>query len=445
MMSMRRFLFVSIALLVAAMTLVATAATYLQAYHEVDELFDAQLVQNARLIALLSSDNDYALDPAVMHATGPGHSYERYVAVQRWSNDGTLVLASDSVPEIPLSEFNGGLTRNQIGNKDWHVFTQQLPNGDWLMVAESGRARAELVEGAALAVVVPFLIAIPVVLLLVTIAIRRGLRPLSQLAAAVRLRDHRNLHALNTPAAQVRELAPMELALNELLAQLQDVLAREQRFTADAAHELRTLLTVLKLHADNARSLADPVEVRASLDNLQVGVTRATRMVAQLLSLARIDPQGVESLQKRTAVLPVLRQSMADLTPMAETRGQTLELADQAASAEVNVRAEALDILLRNLIENALRYSPDKGRVDVDVTLHDSWVVISIEDDGEGVPEELSQRVTERFFRGHQDGYGAGLGLSIVSRILQLVGGSIRFVPRTSAGRACVRVNLPSR
>lgn len=447
MISLRRFLFVSIALLVLAMTLVATLATYYQASHEVEELFDAQLVQNARLIALLSSSNDYQIDPAVMHPTGPGHSYERDVAVQRWSESGELLLASDSVPEMPLSAFAGGLSRSRIGDKDWHVFTQRLPDGEWLMVAESGRARADLVQGAALAVIAPFLVTIPLVLVLVTAAIGRGLRPLSALVSAVRARDHSNLHSLNTPAARVRELAPLESALNDLLAQLQDALLREKRFTADAAHELRTLLTVLKLHADNARTLADPAEVQASLEKLQAGVARATRMVAQLLALARIDPLQAGDAQGRTLVLPVLRQSLADLMPLAEARHQQLELCDQVAgdqAAKVTVRlhAEALDILVRNLVENALRYSPQGGAVQVTVKVDAGWVQIVVEDDGDGVPLALAARVTERFFRGHQDGYGAGLGLSIVSRIVQLGGGSLQFLPRSASARARVEANL---
>ena len=443
MISIQRFLFLSVALLILVASVLVSVMTYSQAYHEVDELFDAQLVQNARLIALLSSDEDGEVDPAIMHAGGISHHFEHYVAVQRWSADGNLILASESVPETPLAAFKSGLSTNTIGGGEWHVFTQQLPSGEWLMVAQSGRARSELVEGAALAVISPFLIAIPVVLLLVIVAIRRGLRPLSALMTAVRARDPANLHALDTAASQVRELAPLEHAINQLLAQLQEALAREQRFTADAAHELRTLLTVLKLHADNARNLKDPREVQVSLTQLQAGVDRATRMVAQLLALARIDPQERGALLRETPVLPAVREVLADLTPLAETRQQVLQLEEAAQAVSVKLRVEALDILTRNLVENALRYSPSGGSVRVNVRSIGNQVAIEVIDEGEGVGAELAGRVTERFFRGQPDGGGAGLGLSIVSRILQLSGGELSFRARSASHPACVTVLLP--
>lgn len=443
MISIRRFLLVAIASVVIGTTVIVTLATYFRAYHEVDELFDAQLVQNARLIALLSSDKNYQLDPTVMHKSGPGHAYERYIAVQRWSNDGQLLLASESVPEKPLAAFEPGLSRTRIDDAQWHVFTQQLPNTEWLMVAEAGRARADLVRGSALAVVAPFLIAIPVLLLLVAAAIRRGLQPLSVLLASVRERDHHNLQPLDTAARNVRELAPLEMAINSLMMQLQDALSREQRFTADAAHELRTLLTVLKLHADNARTLKDPEEVRLSLLQLQAGVDRATRMVAQLLALARIDPQSHDALLQTTSVLPVVRQVLADLMPLAGKRAQSVLLDEAADTANVALRSEALDILLRNLVENALRYSPSGSEVQVAVSRHAQSVDITVQDEGEGISAELSERVQERFFRGHHDSQGAGLGLSIVSRILQLAGGSLSFSPKAEGQSAHVVVTLP--
>lgn len=443
MISIRRFLLVAIAVVMAGTSAAVSVVTYVEAYHEVDELFDGHLAQQGRILALLAESSAGQLDPAILHASSPGHDYERYVAIQRWSAEGSLLLASASVPEVPLANFAAGLSRTDINGDRWHVFTQRLSNGDWLMVAEGARAREELVHGAALAVVTPFLVAVPLALLLMTLVIRAGLRPLSSLQRAVRSRDSSNLQPLQTSASNVAELAPLERAINGLMEQVMAALAREQRFTADAAHELRTLLTVLKLHAHNAANLKSREDIEASLAQLQAGVDRATRMVSQLLSLARLDPQDAGALKQEAVLLPVVRQVLADLTPMAERRRQNLECEGVAPSLSVLLRREALDILLRNLVENALRYSPAGTDVSVSAMTVGDRVQITVEDEGEGVSAEQAERVLERFYRGHQDGQGAGLGLSIVSRILTLAGGDLLFMPRDSSQKARVVVTLP--
>lgn len=443
MMSIRRFLLASIAVVMVGTSIIVSVVTYVEAYHEVDELFDGHLAQQGRILALLAESSAGVIDPAIMRPSSPGHYYERYVAIQRWSAEGNLLLASASVPETPLASFTAGLSRTEINGDRWHVFTQRLSNGDWLMVAEGARAREELVHGAARAVVMPFVIAVPLALLLMALVIRRGLRPLSTLQRAVRARDPGNLQPLETSAVNVAELAPLERAINELMAQVMAALAREQRFTADAAHELRTLLTVLKLHAHNAANLKSREDVHASLVQLQAGVDRATRMVSQLLSLARLDPEDADALKEKSALLPVVRQVLADLTPMAERHRQNLECEGVEASLSVLLRREALDILLRNLVENALRYSPADTDVSVLATTAGDRVKITVEDEGEGVSAEQAERVLERFYRGRQDGLGAGLGLSIVSRILTLAGGELLFIPRNSTQKARVVVTLP--
>jgi two-component system OmpR family sensor kinase/two-component system sensor histidine kinase QseC len=443
MMSIRRFLLVAIAVVMAGTSVAVSVATYVEAYHEVDELFDGHLAQQGRILALLAESSAGQLDPAILHASSPGHYYERYVAIQRWSAEGSLLLASASVPEVPLASFAAGLSRTQIAGEDWHVFTQRLSNGDWLMVAEGARAREELVHGAALAVVTPFAIAVPLALVLMALVIGRGLRPLSALQRAVRARDSSNLQPLVTSASNVAELAPLEQAINGLMAQVMAALAREQRFTADAAHELRTLLTVLKLHAHNAANLKKHDDVQASLAQLQAGVDRATHMVTQLLSLARLDPEDADALKQATPLLPVVRQVLADLMPLAERRHQQLDCEGVEAAPTVLLRREALDILLRNLVENALRYSPADTNVSVSARVQGDRVRITVEDEGEGVSAEQAGRVLERFYRGRHDGQGAGLGLSIVSRILTLAGGELAFIPRDSTQKAHVVVTLP--
>jgi signal transduction histidine kinase len=162
-----------------------------------------------------------------------------------------------------------------------------------------------------------------------------------------------------------------------------------------------------------------------------------------LLSLARLDPQDADALKHNTPLLPVVRQVLADLAPLAERRHQRLACEGVEASLAVLLRAEALDILLRNLVENALRYSPADTEVSVIAVRLGDRTQIIVEDDGEGVPADQAERVLERFYRGRHDGQGAGLGLSIVSRILTQADGELVFVPRNGTQKAHVVVTLP--
>jgi signal transduction histidine kinase len=166
-------------------------------------------------------------------------------------------------------------------------------------------------------------------------------------------------------------------------------------------------------------------------------------MVTQLLSLARLDPEDADALKQATPLLPVVRQVLADLMPLAERRHQQLDCEGVEAAPTVLLRREALDILLRNLVENALRYSPADTNVSVSARVQGDRVRITVEDEGEGVSAEQAGRVLERFYRGRHDGQGAGLGLSIVSRILTLAGGELAFIPRDSTQKAHVVVTLP--
>ena len=439
--SIRRFLFLSLMLSVSGAGLVATWSVYLQAYHEVEELFDAQLVQNGRLLAVLLGSDEVRLDPLVLPRVGAGHKYERFVALQRYAADGELLLTSPSMPAEALAPFEPGLSSRHHGGKQWYVYTQRMPDGGWLLVGEEEHVRVELAREVARVMAAPYLLFVPLILLFVWLALRRGLRPLERLTEALAERDDRNLAALPVQS-DVAEIRPLVRALNDLLQRLEKALAREQRFTADAAHELRTLLAVLKLHAENARSLADEGERNLSLSRLQAGVDRATRMVTQLLAMARLDPEPGQVARGSLLAAPVCRQVLADLTPLADERGQLLA-PDLDEQVRVTLSEEMLTMLVRNLVENALRYGPAQATVALQLTQEPEVVVLTVADEGEGVPADLADRVCERFYRGHHDAPGAGLGLSIVRRIVELAGGSLVFRQRSDAGTAAVEARLP--
>lgn len=241
MFSIRRFLLVSISLIILAGGVLSAVATYRFAWHEVEELFDAQLVQHGRLLSgwLEATRSSETLSYQAMPSEG--HRYERYVAVQHVSADGALLFSSPVSLDQVLAPLTSGVSVQNASDRSWHVFAQPLSDGSWLMVAEEEHVRDELSGDATLAIMVPFLLMWPLLMLAVVWALRRGLRPLAALEDALRERHEGHLAALEY-GGDIAELSLMVTELNRLFARIDEVLEREKRFTDDAAHELRTLL-----------------------------------------------------------------------------------------------------------------------------------------------------------------------------------------------------------
>lgn len=442
MFSIRRFLLVSISLIILAAGALTAVATYRFAWHEVEELFDAQLVQHGRLLSgwLEATRSSETLSYQVMPSEG--HRYERYVAVQHVSADGALLFSSPVSLDQVLAPLTSGVSVQNASDRSWHVFAQPLSDGSWLMVAEEEHVRDELSGDATLAIMVPFLLMWPLLMLAVVWALRRGLRPLAALEDALRERHEGHLAALEY-GGDIAELSLMVTELNRLFARIDEVLEREKRFTDDAAHELRTLLSVLKLHAGNAREALTDAERSHALAQLLAGIGRAERTVTQLLALARLEA-SVALRTEPAALMPALRQVLADLMPQAEAAGQTLQIeSGQAARPRVALSAELLDMLFRNLIDNACRYSPGDSHIVVLVRQLGADVEVRIEDGSDGLPASLRERAGERFLRGDSAVPGTGLGLSIVRRILALCNGSMEFLPRNDGQPAAVVIRLP--
>lgn len=436
--SIRRFLVVSLLLVIAGGGVLLVFLTYRTLYHELDEQYDAELVQSARLLAGFWRDG-YPPNASLSALDSEESRYLRYFIYQLWQ-DGKLVTASEGSPISPLIALNPRPHYAEING--WHAYSLPMTNDRWLILAESDYARQSMVRNVAGALVAPYLISVPFVVLLVWLAIRFGLSPLSDLIRSVSQRSPDNLTPLSI-GKQVRELEPVKAAINELLLRLEAGMEREKRFTADAAHELRTLLMVLRLHADNARSLPDPQQREESLQGLQEAVGRAERMLEQLLVLARLDPaMGPPKKNARADILPVARDTLASLVPLGDRFEQHLELRLDH-SLWVAVPEEALHLVLRNLVDNACRYTPP-GVIGVNAEKREGQIRIEVYDSGEGLRLEQWQRYSERFSRGHCDSDGAGLGLSIVNGILSLYGGSLAYRKRCASSPAAAIVVLPA-
>ncbi len=442
--SIRRYILSRLTLVTVLLAGMVTAATYFFAWHEVEELFDAQLVQHGRLISSWMENGRPELALSRQSLETPGHRYERYVAVQHITAGGDVMFSSPFDLDEVLGDLHPGLTVESASGRRWHVFAQPLSDGSWLMVGEEAHVRDELSREIMLLIIGPYILSWPLFLIAVVIALRKGLRPLQRLEKALSARHENNLGAALGFDEDVKELSAVVHEIEELLARLAAALERERCFSDDAAHELRTLLGVLRIHSENALRAREPQSLTVSLNQLIAGITRAEGAVEQLLVVARLSADS-EARTRHSRIMPVVRQTIADLYPLVEDSGHHLVLRTVVDDAIlVPLPAPLIDILLRNLIVNALRHG-DPGGGDISVTLHcdATDLVIMIGDSGPGVPSHIQSEMGRRYLRGDQTRGGIGLGLSIIHRILALCGGTCEFRMRTEHEVAATLIKMP--
>lgn len=340
--------------------------------------------------------------------------------------DGSLVLATPSLPfEVP-PRVDSGYSNEHVAGVEWRVLTDVQSaaasthgRNVVVVVADPIAARAGLIQEGAIDTTLPVLIAIPLLIIGIYIAIVRSLGPLTRLAEQIRHRSPEHLQPIDTQGVP-SEALPIAESVNALMTRLAESLERERRFTADAAHELRTPLTALKAHAQVALRAEDETLRRETLQSIARTVSRTDRMISQLLILARLDPQASRIQTEVVDLGKLVAQSLSDLQSMAEVRGHALRL---SAPARVNVRGSstALLILVRNVIENAIQYSNEGEAIDLDVGCDETHGVLTVSDIGPGIPDEAKLEVFNRFRRlPDAKASGTGLGLSIVQRIAEL-------------------------
>jgi two-component system sensor histidine kinase QseC len=390
-----------------------------EAQHEVDELLDAHLAQSAALLVVQQNatpdDDEPLLDAPTLH------KYANRVAYQVFDED-RLVMHSPNVAHTPMAQHTQGFeTLTLADGKSWRIFAAPGQSRDvQIYVAERVDSRDEILWAVLRGFLPPLTIALPLLLIGLWWNVRSGLQPLQRLRQALLKRDTQTLTPVSLPETP-QEVRPMLDALNDLLQRLAQRMETERRFTADAAHELRTPIAAIRTQAQVALTSATNDQVRQlALQDTLLGCDRASRVVEQLLTLARVEgPQDVASEPFRLDQLA--QQVMADLTPDALRRGQTLELL-APEPLQVNGQSTLWQILLRNLIDNALRYSPDGAVVRIDAQRLDrSHVQVIVQDSGAGLSSADMARLGERFFRvlGNQ-ATGSGLGWSIVRHIANL-------------------------
>ncbi|MEI6415881.1 MAG: ATP-binding protein [Pseudomonadota bacterium] len=415
-----------LALLLPALTLgwlAAAALSYLDAHHEIDEMFDAQLAQFAKTLTgrvstrrsvMVPDDDEYEEDAG----TQSDHPYERHLAYQVWNKEGQLLAHSPSAETLmPAAE--PGFGDQYWQNQGWRVFGyQDTARGLRVLVGEKHHARDELATKIAVKLLWPLGLALPVLAILIWFGVGQGLSRLDRLRNEVVNQAPDRLEPMDVGQTPT-EIRPLVEALNTLLARVADTLDNERRFTADAAHELRTPLAGLKIQAQVALRAEDAPR-QLALENVLKGVDQASRLIEQLLTLARLDPQhGIARISLDLATLA--RQAAEDLVPMAIEKGVDITMEETGDPIAIEGDAPLLLILLRNLVDNAVRYTPRGGRVRLMVAHKPEGSLLTVSDNGPGIAAEDRTRIFDRFFRILGSGEsGSGLGLSIVKRVADL-------------------------
>lgn len=425
---------------------------YHDSRHEINEVYDAHLAQNARLLQGVMSlpvQNDArdAMYQAFNEALGQaghhrvGHPYESKLAFQVWGEGGALLVRTPSAPKLDAPPTAPGFYDFTSAGQQWRGFVLPVPERHWVIwVGERDDVRYDLIDRIVRHTLFPFLLGSLALALLVWAAIGWGLRPLQNMANVIRGRHANSLEPLQLVPLPT-ELEPMQAAINRLLAQIEDLLRREHRFIADAAHEMRTPLAILRLHAQNALAASNDAERQKALGYLMGGVDRLTRVVNQLLTLARVEPLPGQLASTRVDLAEVVTETLADLTPWILDRGLEPSLSIDEGDYGLVIDAGALGIALQNLVTNAVEHSPPDGRIAVSLKRLDSVFELVVEDDGPGIDQASLSRVFERFYSRNSPN-GAGLGLSIVAAIINRLGGQVRLENRVTGGLAAT-LSLP--
>jgi len=410
-----RLLMLVLGLVVSAL-LVTARLTWIDVRHELDELLDSHLAQAAALLVVQQAgeiEDDHRVDAPTLHRYAPKVAFQVF-------HEGKLALRSSNAPAEPMLEFEGrvvdGFKTIVIGGTTWRVFATHGRERDvQVFVGEQVESRNSILWAVLRSSLGPMLFAVPLLALAAWLAVRQGVAPLRLLGRALARRSPQALQPIAVNGAP-SEMAPMLDALNGLFRRIAELLESERRFTADAAHELRTPIAGIRAQAQVALGATAESERTHALHATLQGCDRATRLVEQLLTLSRLE-SGAEHALVAVDLAALARQVVADVAPLALSKQQTIEV-DAGNPCTVQGDAALLAVMIRNLVDNAIRYSPSGASVKITVSNEHGAVRLSVEDSGPGMSSANMARIGERFFRVVGSGQdGSGLGWSIARRI----------------------------
>jgi two-component system OmpR family sensor kinase len=425
-----------LSLVILVVALAAGIFSFASAFQDAIELQDNQLQQMATLI----NRQLLPVTRTTSQKDVPDADPESRVIVQLLRQPDPQALApADELPGLPV-DLPAGIQTLTVNHVSWRLFVKTLDSGSRVAVGQQTAARDEIARDSALRSLIPFLILIPVLLLLVGDLIRKMFKPLKKMASDLDQRSVQDLRAIadtHLPA----EIRPFVVAINQLLSRVAQSVAMQRRFVADAAHELRSPLTALSLQAERLEAADMSPQARERLTALRNGIQRTRGLLDQLLTLARVQ-ESHPAHSETVSVQNVFRQVLEDLMPLAQAKNIDLGVIGEG-DAQVVAQEVDMKTLVRNLVDNAIRYTPDGGRIDLSVRTSESGVILQVDDTGPGIPAEERERVFDPFYRVlGNDEVGSGLGLAIVQTIANRIGAkvSLAYCNEQKKSGLCVRV-----
>ena len=435
--SLRRRLVWLLTSAVAAIWLLSAGVVYQRAHHEADELLDNQLAQVGETLLAIVAGGEVEhfvkeLEEHAPHTPVP-------IAYEVWRSkkgESRRLVASPGHAGFGTAAV-AGFSEHPHQGTSWRFYTTLDDDAEYrVVVGQSHAARERMAREIGMSLLLPAMLALPLMALAVWWVVGRALRPVDAVARQVGTLDAQALAPLDETTRLPNEITPLRSALNALIRRVSEAFDNERRFTADAAHELRTPLAALKVQAQVAlRAHADDSRQHA-LAQVIAGVDRMTHLVEQLLTLARVDPARQAAVVHPFDPAATVEEVCAELRPLAQRHDQSLVVA-AAPGCALAMPPAWLAIALRNLVDNALRYAGEGARIEVRLVRANSSCMLSVADNGPGVAPDLRARMAARFVRGESDSEGCGLGLSIVARVAELSGARLELgdgLPRPDGG-----------
>lgn len=414
----------------------AAAFSFASAWGDAHEMQDDTL----RQVAALLERQQLAL-AAAQPTSGDDSDQDSRLVVQYLSPPHSRWDANDKAALLPLPvDLPDGLHTLATPTERFRVLVRSAPDGRKIAVAQATGARDEIAQNSALRAVVPFLVLVPILMGIVAGLVRRIFRPIAALSSDVDRRAEEELHPVD-PNQVPLEVRPFVVAINRLLGRVEQSMEGQRRFVADAAHELRSPLTALSLQAERLSLTELPPLARERVATLRQGIDRGQRLLEQLLTLARAE-SAIDRPVTLVSVQQVYRRVLEDFIPLAQARQIDIGV-EGALDVTVRVNEPDLMVIVKNLVDNAIRYTPAKGRVDLSVTVAQGRTVLTIEDTGPGIQIEERVRVFDAFYRtlGSEQA-GSGLGLSIVSTIATRMGAAIEMDFADQRQRSGLRIQV---
>jgi len=428
--SLRRQLTAWFTLLLISFGLLGGVGAYIAAQQDPDNFLDDQMREIA--LDIVGSVDDLAQMPA------PPLSKSDMIVVQAWDSGGRLLKSFPHGFDLPR-QMRTGFSDFTTPDGSWRSYTWVLDDGT-VQVSQQARVRRELAVKAALPALVTTFLLIPISWLLVRWVVGRILSPVDHLTRQLLARTPDSTQVLSSPDIP-GEIAPLVGAMNEALSRVRAMVATQKQFVSNAAHQLRTPLTALRIQVRNLRHSPGHAAAQDILKEMETGILRMSGLTSQLLALARAETQPPDEAPRRAPLAEALQEAIAGVIALAQSKDITLASTE---AAPVMVRAEPHDLvmLLSNLLDNAVRYTPRNGRIELSSHPEGAAVTVEIADTGPGIPDELIGRVFDPFMRADREQEGTGLGLSIVKALAGRIGARVTL-RNGSAGGLVARVELP--